>query len=190
MASVNTTRKNNDDELDLYQTNPAAVELAFRHDVFYGVSSVFDPCDGLGAITNKLEEYGIECWRSDIVKRGDNKLLVESDFLSDDAWLPCADALVMNPPFKMTKEFLDKATENYNRVIMFNRISFLETVPRAQRILSNRWALTDVYIHAARTGCKKGVDASQSNAVMYAWYVFDKYSQKVNPRAPQMHWLI
>lgn len=190
MASVNTTRKNSDDPFDLYQTHPAAVELAFSHGVFDGIDWVFDPCDGLGAITNQLEEYGIQCWRSDIVKRGDNKLLVESDFLSDDAWLPEADALVMNPPFKMTKEFLDKACANYNRVIMFNRISFLETAPRALKIISGEWALTDVYIHAARTGCSKGEGKKYANAVMYAWYVFDKYSQKVNPRNPQLHWLI
>ena len=190
MASINTIRTNNDDEFDLYQTDPHAVLLALNKGVFNGVRSVFDPCDGLGAITDTLEKRGKKCFRADIKCYDEGRDVTVADFLSDDAWLPEADALVMNPPFKMTKEFLDKATENYNRVIMFNRISFLETVPRAMRITGGRWALTDVYIHAARTGCRKGVDGKQANAVMYAWYVFDKYSQKVNPRNPQLHWLI
>lgn len=185
MATPNIKVNNRDDPYELYRTEPKATELAYDNGVFKGVKSVYDPCDGLGGITNILEDKGITCYRADVVNRNGPLMQRQRDFLTDP-WLPCADALVMNPPFTKTSEFLDTACSFYNKVIMFNRISFLETVKRATKIKSNEWPLSKVWIHAGRVGCAKGFDDKYVNAVMYAWFVFDRYHKG----EPVIDWLL
>ena len=117
MASVNTVRKNNDSPNDLYKTEPLATHSAILSGVFDGINSVWDCCDGLGGISNVLEENGILTYRSDIEDYGDRGIQI-ADFLSLDEPLYDADCIVMNPPFKLTSEFMDKACQLSNKVIM------------------------------------------------------------------------
>lgn len=192
MATANTRRNVDANSNDLYQTNPEAVKLAYREGVFDGVNSVYDPCDGLGNITLTLGELGIKSIVSDLIDYGDTGIAA-LDYLTEET-AHKVDALVMNPPFTLTAEFLDKAVKEYSKVIMFNRVSFLETVKRAEKLDSGEWPLTDIYFHAARTGCSKGVaPAKYTNAVFYAWYVFDfdkRLEQEEKGLCPQAHWIL
>lgn len=184
MVSPNTRRNLDADPNDLYETSREAVELAIKAGVFDGIKSVYDPCDGLGGITNVLEELlGIRTIRSDkFVYEGTSERTWVVDFLlSDDIPDPyLVDALVMNPPYKLTYEFVDKATDVYDKVIMFNRINFLETYKRSIKMHTREWNLKTVYIHADRVGCAKPGEKAVK-AVMYAWYVFDKNNRNLNP---------
>lgn len=191
MATPNTRRNVDASPEDLYQTNPEAVKLAYRDGVFRGINSVYDPCDGLGNITRTLEGLGIKASSSDVIDYGTG--IEVFNYLKEVTGYS-VDALVMNPPFTLTFEFLDKAVKEYSKVIMFNRVSFLETVKRAEKLDSGEWPLTDIYFHAARTGCSKGVGpAKYTNAVFYAWYIFDfdkRLEQEEKGMCPQTHWIL
>lgn len=181
MASINTVRKNNDSPNDLYQTEPLATESAIISGVFRGIKSAWDCCDGLGGISDVLIDNGIEDY-------GDRGVQI-ADFLSLDKPLYDTDCIVMNPPFKLTTEFMDKACRLSSKVIMFNRVSFLETVKRANKMQSGEWPLTDIYFHAYRVGCAKGTEGKYGNAVFYAWYVFDRDKWESTKHTPLVHWI-
>jgi len=183
MVSINTRRNANAHIDDLYQTHPNATKLALKGGVFKGIQSVYDPCNGFGGITKQLDNNGIKTVCSDMIDYGIGDEII--NFLDVDV-MPNVDAIAFNPPFKLTKEFMNKATDLCGKVIMFNRVSFLETVKRAKDI-QGKWGLTDIYFHSARTGCSKGVEEEYGNAVFYAWYVFDNKNYNGKTEA---HWLI
>lgn len=67
MASPNTNRKAKKSSNDLYNTPEDALEAAWSAGVFDSFESYWDPCDGLGAISDFLEGKGKTVYRSDIV---------------------------------------------------------------------------------------------------------------------------
>lgn len=182
MASANTKRNDDADPRNLYNTLPDAVESATAAGVFKQLKTFWDPCNGLGRLSNALEaETGVKCGvRSDKYDYGrcdDIIDFLDRDDLGADLTVHGVDYehIVFNPPFPLTAEFLDRAFELTDKVYMFNRVSFLETENRAHALDDRKWPLKKVWFFAYRTGCTKGVDEQkQTKAVMYAWYEFDK----------------
>lgn len=186
MASSNTKRKVKKEGLDLYRTSVTAMKSAINAGVFDDVSSAYDPCDGLGGISNPLEEAGIPVHRTDIFDHGNDKLDGLVNFLElSKTPAPDVDVLVMNPPFNLTYEFVEKALELHDRVFMFNRVSFLETKTRSAKLSSGDWPLKHVWFYGFRVGCAEGYTDEEKNAVFYAWYEFDKEFKG----APTMSWI-
>jgi hypothetical protein len=175
MATANTKRASDAHPLDLYNTEAWATQLAINAGVFDQERNrlMWDPCDGLGDLSNMLVANGFNVRVSDKYDHA-NRGITLLDFLGPhDQQADCY--IVMNPPFKQTAEFIDRALEVADRVYMFNRTSVLETVTRAERFVSKQWPLKYFYQYAPRVGCSKGEDREpQAKAVMYAWYVFDK----------------
>jgi len=186
MAASNTRRNQDAHPDDLYQTDPKAVKLAITAGVFKGIASAYDPCNGFGALSNELKKIGIKVDTSDLIDYGIGDRI--EDFLNPEIELDNpVDAIVFNPPFKMTTDFVTQALKLNDRLIMFNRVTFLETVSRAVKIQST-WGLTDIYYHAARVGCTKGTgEKDYKNSVFYAWYNFEP--KKYNG-ITKSHWII
>lgn len=182
MASANTHRTDKSDPRNLYNTLPDAVESAHQAGVFDELKPFWDPCNGLGRLSDKLEEVtGVKCaHRSDKYDYDNGDELI--DFLERDdlgmlTMVPEVDFehIVFNPPFPLTSEFLDAAFELTTKVYMFNRVSFLETDSRSSKLSTGEWPLKKIWFFAYRTGCTKGEEEeAQPKAVMYAWYEFDK----------------
>ncbi|RLB66451.1 MAG: hypothetical protein DRH08_06195 [Deltaproteobacteria bacterium] len=183
MVSANTRRNLNAHKYDLYRTHPIATRSALKAGVFAEDDVIYDPCNGLGGITDALKMAGMICHTSDKFDYDIDDTIV--DFFDIEKIPKNVSAIVFNPPYKMTEEFIDNALRFCSRVIMFNRVSFLETVNRAERIQSD-WSLTDIYFHSFRVGCAKGFDDDYKNAVFYAWYIFDKRKYK---GVTKCHWI-
>lgn len=173
MATINTKRINSDDPYDFYRTQPEATMGAIRAGVFKGIETAWDPCDGIGGISLQLEKVGISVERSDISDYGLGGWITVADFLELNEPLFDTDCIVMNPPFRKTFEFVEKALQLSDKVIMFNRVSFLESDKRGKKFKSREWPLSEVFIHSRRVGCAKGFSEEYTNAVMYCWFVFD-----------------
>lgn len=194
MATSNTRRNTDALEDDLYITPRKALDAAFEVGLFDMYSVYYDPCDGLGDISEYLRLTN-KCYASDLYDRvgkeqSDPYWLGERDFLSitrkdipEDV-----ECLVFNPPFTLTEKFVDKAHELELPLIMFNRLTTLESKERAKKF-RDKWKATDVYVFGYRVTCDKGVNREPTaNSVAYAWYVFD-------PRLPertqtQLHWIV
>jgi hypothetical protein len=189
MASVNTKRKQDAHEDDLYST-----PIESLHAIKETISELpegtifYDPCDGLGDISDYIEALGYKVFRSDIKNYRDcSNWLGTIDFLTmtrDD--IPaCVDILVFNPPFTLTEEFVDKAHELGLPLLMFNRLTTLESNSRAKKFKGD-WCLERLEVFGYRVSCTKGVDREPTaNSVSYAWYFF-------NPRyggEPTVGWI-
>lgn len=186
MASPNTGRKESKDSDDLYNTPLAALDAAWEEGIFDQYDVYYDPCDGLGAISDFLESKGKKVYRGDLVDYDRNVDI--GDFL-DKTELPSEEiqCIVFNPPFKLSEEFIDKALALCGEVIMFNRATILETKSRSEKHSSGAWPLRNFWSFANRVSCTKGVNKEPTaNSVWYGWF---HYSFESNRLFPQIRWL-
>ncbi|MDG3132290.1 class I SAM-dependent methyltransferase [Streptococcus suis] len=98
------------------------------------------------------------------------------DFLTED--FEQVDVVITNPPFKLAKEFVEKAmTVATKQVIMFAKLQFLETEARAK--LFKDTPLKYVYVHSKRVSpMLNGEPLNEqgkpwSSAMCFAWFVWE-----------------
>lgn len=183
MAVACTKRNKDADDQDLYTTPLVALEKLWDNAPRYlkACHSITDPCFGLGDISKFLKAKGkyvegidLNNFGEDFSKNNDftrygNFLTMKKEDLNS------TDCIVMNPPFTLTMEFVDKSLEHWDNVFMFNRLVTLESLKRAAKFKSKEWPLRKVYIFSGRVSCPKGVTYEPTaNAVPYAWFWLDK----------------
>ena len=112
MASANTKRNNDADPRNLYNTLPDAVESAVKAGVFEDLKQFWDPCNGLGRLSDALEaETGVKCGVRSLLydyDRGDDIIdFLDRDDLGADLTAHGVDYehIVFNPPFPLTSGF-------------------------------------------------------------------------------------
>lgn len=183
MASSNTKRNTSDmiAENELYSTPDVALSnlYALYPEVFDG-EYWLDPCYGLGVMGDYLEAMGKTVYKNDIEQYNYNKPLDSvCDYLSDD-FNPGEkfDGVIINPPYKLTSEFINRSLQFSDKVLMFNRVNILEGKSRGKMFVYGDWNLKTFYPFTYRVSCDKGVNQDKTaNAVFYGWYEFDNYYQ-------------
>lgn len=200
MASVNTKRKSTAGDLnDLYETPLESLQLLYENVKFYPLDRILEPCDGLGQISDFLYGKGLDVTTNEKFRDVyGTKQTFSEDFLTTNLFNIEEgkgykfDVVVMNPPFKMSLEFINKALTVAPRVLVFGRATLLEGQTRYKELFSKN-QLHNVYMHSKRVGCRKGViDKGQVsfepavNAVFYCWYEF---REEVVDN-PKIHWLV
>ena len=181
MASPNTKRNNAEqiEKNELYSTPTIALETFYEQfpEVFDRYKVYYDPCDGMGQISDFLESKGKKVYRGDIVNYKDN-LDYEGDFLKCTVLPEDVECVVMNPPFTLTGEFVDKALSLCPNLLMFNRLTTIESKSRAEKFKSKDWNLKTMYQFGFRVSCPKGVDfETTANSVAYSWFEFEKHNR-------------
>lgn len=109
-------------ERDFYATDPKALEALLKYETF--AHKVWEPCVGMGHLSNVMKAHGHEVKESDIVDRIGNEVI---DFLT---FPPKFDGdIITNPPYAMAKECVENAIgciPEGNKVAMFLKLTFLE----------------------------------------------------------------
>lgn len=162
------SRFNKDDINDYYATEPKAVELLLEQETF--TDSIWECACGEGHIADVLENHGHMVIATDVVDRGFGARL---DFLSWNS--PISIDIITNPPYNKAQEFVEHALELAKdgvKVAMFLKLTFLEGQKR--RELFKKYPPRTVYVSSSRLQCGKNGDFSGSNAVAYAWFVWEK----------------
>lgn len=135
---------------DFYATKPEDVRIIMNLENIKNLN-VFEPCAGQGhmseelrkdnfVITNELHEY-------------EYKTDYNFDFLTETPKI-FFDIVVMNPPYKGADKFVLKALEYSDKVVVFQKLSFLEGQGRYKEIFSQN-ILKTVYVYSYRTLCAK-----------------------------------
>lgn len=182
MASVNTKKNLVTEVNHLYNTPIDALEAAYQEGIFDRFHSYYDPCNGLGKISNFLKSKGKVCATSDLIDYGwaskKQGRVVDFFEVTEETLPRGTECLVFNPPFKLTEEFIDHALSLCNYLIMFNRSTTLETASRSKKHKDGSWRLKEIYSHANRVSCSEGVDEkATANSVWYIWTVYDQTYQ-------------
>lgn len=149
-------------ERDAYQTPPEAIDPLIREIAWGSDPQILEPCIGDGHISSLLILRGVTQrveWCE--ISKG-------RDFLTHDFGGKRFDYAVSNPPFSYSKEFVDRALEVANCVIMLLPQSFFGAVcrrdwwrkhpPTAQFILSHRPSFTN---------------DGRTDSEVYSWVVWD-----------------
>ena len=96
-------------------------------------AKIWEPCCGDMDMSRVLEWHGFEVTSTDIRETGQG--IGGFDFLNDDAeekwgWIPEVDMIVMNPPFSLAAEFIERALEYTPNVACLMKIDYWNAVSR------------------------------------------------------------
>lgn len=191
MASANSKRVAKKEGVDLYNTPIEALEgIQGEYQAFNNWDTYYDPCSGLGKISEYLKNLGKKVYTSDIVDYGHQDNI--EDFLKIEFIPEDVECIVFNPPFLLTKEFVDHAVQlcnkskNCNSILMFNRLNTLESKYRASKFKSNEWPLIYCYVFGYRVSCTEGVEEKPTaNSTAYAWFEFNTRHEMT----PELLWI-
>jgi len=179
------------EENDFYATPKESVKALLDNYNIQG-SSFYEPCCGMGHISEVLKEYypNAKHYASDLFYRGYG--IGGIDFLKDDILKgDKVDWIITNPPFKYALEFIERSLQLTNiGVAMFLKISFLETEKRKEFLQKS--PLKYVYVFSKRQNpMKDGLEINPhtgkkwSSTICFAWFVWEhKYN-----REPIIRWI-
>lgn len=174
LGASNHTNKDREVD-DFYATDPVAVDKLLTKEILS--NNVWECASGSGCLSNRLKEYGINVFSTDIVDRGCCDEIV--DFLNCDKEFK--GDIITNPPYKFAKEFVLKALDILQdgyKCFMFLKVQFLEGKARYKELFS-KYPPKKVYVFSERVMCAKNgnfeeMKAGGGSAVAYAWYVWEK----------------
>lgn len=157
-------------QYDLYCTHPKAVEELLKLEKFS--NCIWEPCDGLGHISDTLAENGYDVRRSDIITR--NRDIEQLDFLAynGEEW---HGEIVTNPPYSCATDMVRKALSvvaDGCKVAMWLRILFLESKQRQQ--LFKEFPPRRIWVSSSRIPCSDRDGNFRGSAQGYAWYIWEK----------------
>lgn len=160
-------------EHDYYATEPKATKLLLEVENFSPV--ILEPACGGGHIAEVLKEFGYEVIAQDLFDHGYGDTGI--DFFSVETW---NFDIITNPPYKLAREFVEHSLDIISdgcKVAMFLKVQFLEG--KARKELFKKYPPKYVYVSSSRLRCAANGDFekyAKSNAVAYAWYVWEKGS--------------
>ena len=168
-------------ENDFYATNPKALSAfleKFGNDGERISEKVWEPCCGLGHLSDELIKRGYEVTSTDIINRGYGKQSGILDMVKNDGNVKFNGDILTNPPYKYAKEIILNSlnyVRNGDKVIMFLKCQFLEGQNRLEEIYK-KYPPKYVYVHSQRQQCSKDArfEELKANTLCYCWYVWQK----------------
>lgn len=122
-AYANRKRQNERPANDFYETPRSLVWELLNTNILKDCKTILDPCCGNGSISSELKKSGFIVEERDIVKG--------NDFLSSFETYNEYDAIVMNPPFSLFDNFIQKAkTLNCHKIVTLAKTDFFSAHSR------------------------------------------------------------
>ena len=179
-ASNHTDKEREQD--DYYATSAEAIDKLLT--VEYPNKNIWECAAGGGHLSERLKQYGYNVYSSDIKCRG-YTLDRQMDFLAstiDDIPFSERFDILTNPPYKRAKEFvlkgLDLLPDEYSRLYMFLKLTFLEGKARYNEIFSQtppcKVCVFSERIMCAKNGEFERMKAGGGSATAFAWFVWQK----------------
>ena len=158
---------------DLYETPPGAVRALLDVEPLAG--PIWECACGPGSIVRTLRAAGHRVIATDIESYGCPDSLGGVDFLAQTVALKGATTIFTNPPFTHADDFVRHALKLVPRVIMLQRLAFLESEGRSDILDGGK--LARIYVFRNRlTMHRAGWDGPKidSGAVAFAWMVWNR----------------
>lgn len=139
-------------------------------------NNIYDPCAGLGAITETLRTPSKKIFTTDIKDWGYSNLDRIHDFLDEEINLPFKAHqfdIIMNPPFSKACEFVVKAhVYKPQKILCFQRFAWLES--RERKTFWDFWPPNTIYLCGNRATCwRADVPAEKrlsGTTTAHAWF--------------------
>lgn len=156
---------------------------------------ISEPAVGMGHIAKILEDNGYEVSAADIVDRKWPNTKIEN-FLESKSI--DGDAIITNPPYKKSSDFVIHAMENLKEgqmCIMLLKIQFLEGGDRARRLYKNGLQPKYVLVFPERINCAKAGNFKEENGLFegatkdLSWEEKDKLGPAESPKGGQIAYM-
>lgn len=183
-ATLGVTRDKDRPHADFYQTPREATAALLRVERFN--RTIWEPSCGDGAICDVLLEHGYQVVASDLYDRGHGTAGI--DFLKDPPPFGTGLDIIMNPPFSLAVEFVQRAlTVGGNKVAVLGRLLWLESVRRKPFFEAS--PLARVHVFSRRLPFMHRTNGAEHrarlSAICFAWFIFERGHEG----APTLHFL-
>jgi hypothetical protein len=159
--------------LDLYETPAAAVLALLEVESFDG--PIWEPACGPGAIARVLRAAGLQVVATDIEDYGCLDSSGGVDFLAQTSVPPGVTTVLTNPPFMHSAAFVRHALSLVPRVVMLQRLAFLESAGRCDILDGGTLARVHLFINRLPMMHRAGWQGERaSSAIAYGWFVWDR----------------
>ena len=193
-ACNHRTKEDDVAENDLYCTHPESMQLFFEKCAernFILPEKIYEPCCGLGSISDELIKQGYDVLSTDLIDRGYGEGNIDFLKLTKETlrpeWKDYMKCIVTNPPYKYATECVEKALELLDDdgiCIMFLKTTFLET--KGRQALFKKHKLKYVWQYVNRQGCGKNIRIFKNGgAAAYAMFIWDKSYEGL----PELDWI-
>jgi len=175
-----------------YYPTPKCSTLSLIESGLLGNTSndvLLEPCAGTGWVAEVLSPYFKDTIATDKYKYDFNYLFdvkTNIDYLEKS--FNKVDWVITNPPYdkKLLQPIINKALEEANKgVCMFLKLTYLESIGRYNFFTNNSHLKYVIVFSNRQPMYKNGENTGASNAIAYAWYIWDK-SYVGNP---SIHWV-
>lgn len=173
LTSGNTGDPLKDRKNDCYETPVEAIRALLQCEVL--PSRIWEPACGPGAIVKVLREAGHQVFATDLVDYGCPDSLSGIDFLMEYRSQDVG-AIVTNPPFKNGADFVRKGLELCGKVIILQRLAFLEGDSRSDIMDGGHLARVHIFRNRLPMMHRYGWEGPKlgNGMAAYAWFVFDR----------------
>jgi hypothetical protein len=165
--------------LELYRTPPGVTEPLIAVEPL--PSGCWNPCgDDDDNITTALKAHGKTVTATDIVRD-------EIDFCDRRAAPPRMQAIVANPPFSRAADFVRHGLLLVPKVVVLERIQFLESEARAGLFDAGKLARIFAFRNRVARMHLQGWNGKRASpSMMLAWFVFERAHAGAKPT---IHWI-
>lgn len=164
---------------DFYPTPTATTQSLVKYLPISKEDILLEPSAGQGHISNVLQNSfpSNKIISTDLIDYGNPNIQSGLDFLVESYPYNKADWVITNPPYssKILMPFVLKALQIASKgVAMLLKITFLESV-RRKKFFEETQMLENVVLFSNRQPMyKNGIVTKASNAICYAWYIWNK----------------
>ncbi len=161
-------------QAEAFETPTWAVEAILDREILTG--AIVDPCAGQGALADAAEARFYTVYAYDKYYPGYQ--IEQWDFLtSSDASLVADRAVLMNPPFSLAVEFVERCIEfNARKIVCFQRFAWWES--RGRRDFWDKHPPNRVYVCGNRATCWRfdipEEDRKSGTTTAHAWFVWER----------------
>lgn len=174
MVGIHRKEGEEREQHDFYATHPDAIPPLLNILKWDKPKVIWENSCGQGHLSKPLMEAGHVVISTDLIDRGfgDGHGV---DFLSENGYecIPF-DAIIMNPPYSLALEFLQKSLTVAPVVCAFLRIQFLESQKRKEFFDNHPPKYVCVFSYRIPSSKNAIFDPKESSAVCYAWYIWER----------------
>jgi predicted RNA methylase len=160
--------------LDLYETPGVAVRALLQVERLSG--TIWEPACGRGAIARVLREAGHNVIATDIEDYGCPDATADVDFLAQQRAPGDVKTILTNPPFRWANDFVRHALALAPRVVIFQRLTFLEGQARSDVLDGGQLARVHVFRNRIPMLHRDGWDGPKIERSLcpYCWFVWEQ----------------
>jgi hypothetical protein len=174
-------------DLDAYMTDRRVLRALINIERDHLPKTLLDPCAGTGNWLLEFRDAGYTMHARDIYDYGFPGTVI-GDYLKAVPW-PGVEGICTNPPFFLSKEFLEKALSEVGYVVFLQRTNWLESTKRLPMFKAHPPARVWISSRRLPTMHRHGWTGKQAASnICFAFYVWDAKADKGVTRLMWFDW--